>query len=370
MAKRVHKSKSKNRWIANLRGIGGGQPTFATEREAQAFVDRAIAEHENSGYINPRTSPTFARLCDSFLEHCEDRVRENEIGSGEVTNKRKAIEHLKSFTYDKEPLADAIVKELHAGKLSLQVVPQIKKGRAHKTAHNILVIFKQILSFGVLASAINTNPGAELALPKKSTAADKKAKRISKEIIDAIIAAAPERYRLLLKFASSTGLRAGELCVLPWDNIDFDEQIVRVAMARKKCGKLGDPKSYAGFRTINLSATLTQELREWKMAQPQQQRSRNLVFPSSTGEVASTDNWRERGVKVGCKNAGVEAITLHDFRHYFASVLFFVLHKPDDTVTYLLGHASIDFTRRTYAHWMENKKRDAKLSEEFEAAFG
>lgn len=370
MAKRVHKSKSKNRWVANLRGIGGGQPTFATEREAQAFVDRAIAEHENSGYINPRTSPTFARLCDSFLEHCEDRVRRDEIGDGEVTNKRKAIEHLKEMELDGQPLANAIVKELHAGKLSLQIVPQIQEGRAHKTAHNILVIFKQILSFGVLASAVNVNPGAELSLPKKSTAVSKKAKRISKEIIEAIIAAAPERYRLLLKFAASTGLRAGELCVLPWDNIDFDEQIVRVAMARKKCGKLGDPKSYAGFRTINLSATLTQELREWKMAQPKQQRSRNLVFPSSTGEVASTDNWRERGVKVGCKNAGVEAITLHDFRHYFASVLFFVLDKPDATVTYLMGHSSIDFTRKTYAHWMENKKRDAKLSEEFEAAFG
>ncbi|MEK9669532.1 MAG: site-specific integrase [Gammaproteobacteria bacterium] len=370
MAIAIRKNKKTGRYVLDLRDIGGNEPTFRTKPLAEEAKRKAIAEHENSGYINPRTSPTFARLCDSFLEHCEDRVRRDEIGSGEVTNKRKAIEHLKGMELDGQPLANAIVKELHAGKLSLQIVPQIQEGRAHKTAHNILVIFKQILSFGVLAGAVNVNPGAELSLPKKSSAVSKKAKRISKEKIEAIIASAPERYRLLLKFAASTGLRAGELCVLTWDNIDFDEKIVRVVMARKKCGKLGDPKSYAGFRDINLSATLTQELREWKMAQPQQQRCRNLVFPSSTGEIASTDNWRERGVKVGCKNAGVEAITLHDFRHYFASVLFFVLDKPDATVTYLMGHSSIDFTRRTYAHWMENKKRDAKLSEEFEAAFG
>ena len=385
MTCKVRLDKKKNRYVVDLRDIGGGQPEKRTKEEAHAFLNAAIAEHAQSGYINSKTSPTFGDLmgykdasgkyvpAGSFLAHTETRVHNKKIGGGELVNKAKAIEHLKAMTYEGKPLADVRVADLRGGTLQLDLIDQIESGRAYKTARNILVVFKQAMKYCVLRGAINVSPAHEMSIDVPvSTGEDQRAKRLGKDRIKEIIAAANPRYRLVIMMAAHTGLRAGELCVLEWSDIDFAEGdfgAVHVRRSKKKDGSVGTAKTNAGHRTVDLSEELALELKKWKLNQPIAQRTNNLVFPSSTGQRASTDNWRERGIKKACKDLGVDVCTMHDMRHFFASILLFDLNESEATVTTLMGHGSIDFTRKQYGHWIEGLKKGNRIGQKLSAAF-
>src|SRR5262245_35829274 len=64
---------------------------------------------------------------------------------------------------------------------------------------------------------------------------------LSVEEVQKILAAAREPFHTFYWLAAETGLRAGELCALTWDDIDFDRQLVHVRQSAWQ-GKLQEPK--------------------------------------------------------------------------------------------------------------------------------
>jgi len=78
-----------------------------------------------------------------------------------------------------------------------------------------------------------------------------------------IIANAKEPYRTLYWLAAETGMRAGELCGLRWQDVDFDHRAVRVRQSSWN-GHMQTPKSAAGRRTFAISAELAEHLRTTK----------------------------------------------------------------------------------------------------------
>ena len=374
------KTRNKVRHVADLRSIGGKEPTFKTLKLAEQHVENAIAEHVRSGYIDPASAPTFGEAmgeandgiysANTFLGHTQKRVLSNKIGNGELVNKARAIQLLLEMNYQTKKLRDVRVSDFRAGQLQLELIDQIERGRAYKTAKNTLVIFKQAIKFCVLRGYINVSPAHDLSIEQQAaTGEDKRAKRIGKDRVLAIINAAPEKYKLVIKAAAHTGLRAGELCVLRWSDIDFDLNLLTVARAKKKGGAIGATKTKAGFRQIDLTPDLSKSLREWKLQQPIEQRCNDLVFANASGSVADTDVWRELGIKATCRKLGIEECTLHDMRHFFASILLFELAESEATITTLMGHSSIDFTRKQYGHWIAGLKRGSNLGEKLQAAF-
>jgi integrase len=115
---------------------------------------------------------------------------------------------------------------------------------------------------------------------------------------------------------------------------------------------------------------LLKSLREWKVAQPLEQRANNLVFANEVGEPAAGWGWRVNGIGAACKAAEVERITWQDLRHFYASVLIFSSELNDSTITEFLGHSSIAFSKKEYARWFKDRKRDEKIAAKLGAAFG
>jgi len=364
LPKGIRHSKRDNGYIVNLRKYGGGEPVRKTVEDAIALLELAISEHQSGGFIPRHTSPVFAKIADSFIAHETDRVRRNELGAGELANKTVNVDHLIALPFGNTTLGEAKVADLRTGPIQLAVVPALFEGRAHKTAANIFATFGQVLKHAALLEAIKVNPiaGKQIKLPAKPETADTLVARLSKDIINVIIQHAG-RHSLKIEFAAWTGLRAGEQVVLTWDDIDFDRGLVHVRRARKKDGSIGAAKTKAGHRSVPIDAGLLAKLREWKLSQPIEQRVNNLVFPTQTGAIDGVDNWRNRGLQPACKRAGVEKISWHALRHFYASILLFDLQEADAVVTTLLGHASIDFTRKQYGHWMEDARRDTDISE-------
>ena len=103
--------------------------------------------------------------------------------------------------------------------------------------------------------------------------------------LEAIAAAVPERYSMLVQLGAWSGLRFGELTALRRSDVDVAGGSVRVSRAMHRIGGawvVGDPKSAAGRRTVHipphLLPALAEHLERFTPAAPDA-----LVFATSSG---------------------------------------------------------------------------------------
>ena len=356
----VKKSGAK-RFVANLRGIGEGQIGFATAEQAIAYYDQSMADHQNGEFVASSMNPRFDEVASAFLNTVRNRAATTD---SLLAHHRRNISFLKKNVAG---LSNRKMLDIDAGYIEEVIVPALFV-QAHSTGRTRYDTVRQILKFAVKKRWLRSNPAREVDLPRNQSTA-KVATQISKENIDAIIDAAAPEYRLQIKFAALTGLRAGEQVALRWDKVDLDERRLFVHWARKTGGVIGETKTGAGMRTVMLADELIAELREWQFRQPFAQRVKGLVFPSRTGNYADSNNWRNRGLIPACRAAGIKPIRWHDLRHYFASKICFSANFTDLEITQMMGHASIDLTRRVYAHWLADPDRDATIADQISAAF-
>jgi integrase len=378
------KSKSKGRWIVDARDIGGGQKVFKTELEAKNKLREWTHDDVEGKFIDPMSAVNFETCIKSWLASNKQRVQFGDIGQGELGNMQCNSNHIRKFNFGGQPIGKVKVSELRAGPLTKVVLPQIRTGRAPATAKKILVHFKAIFKDAVLSEFIAYDPARDLKLPKTDGVNDiediaasldgKKslAERISSKNVKKIIEAANIKYKRQIEMIAYTGVRVGELRAATWDQISFgDDQnsaTFTINRAIKKGGSLGQPKTYSGNRIIALDDDLVRMLRAWKIAQPLEQRGDNLIFPNREGGIGDGDNWRNRGLVPACKAADVDPVTLRELRHHFASILIFDATFTEATVTQMMGHTDINFTKKQYATWLSNAKRDKQISEKLTAA--
>ena len=361
------------RYIADARSLGGGEKKFPKtpegKRQAKAHLARVQAEHDQRGvYTNPTMTPTYEQAAADYLAYEEERARRGELSAAHVDSKRVALAGIGELKYEGRALNSVRLGDLRPGAIKREVLPVLFADCAYATAQKKAVIFKHMMRWAVETAEILTHNPAAVSLPKRPAAEDRTSDRISKAAVISIIEAADERYRLAIKFAALTGLRAGEQLALTWDDIDFDAGVVRVSKALKKDGAVGTTKTKGSQRAVPLETSLATDLRELKLGQPLAARRLNLVFPTSAGGHNNVANLRNRGLTPACKAAGVEVIRWHDLRHYFASILLFELQESDAVVTSLMGHHSIAFTLSQYGHWMPEARRELDIGDKLSGA--
>ena len=347
-------------WVVDLRDIGGGQRTVKGKAAAKALLAKA----REGGRAAPRA--IFVAVVDAFMEEMRARLDRDEISYGYFCNLLTYEKHLKSNLALRGDIG-----AITPGLIKRRVIPTLRHGRSEKTVTNITATLSLIFDFAVDEGLLLINP-----MPNMKNQQRKKRKRqlvakIQPDTIRAIIAAAPAKYTLAIMFAAGTGLRAGEQRALRWANVDLDAQHVYVgeALRRARQGvELGDPKSEAGFRHVPIGGQLLSRLRAWKLAQPEAQRGGDLVFPSRTGNFMDTGNWRNRGLAVACREAGVDRIRWHDLRHYFASQLLDKLGDNLNRVADIMGHEDITTTRGIYGHWLIDDTRDQIIGDDLARA--
>ena len=76
------------------------------------------------------------------------------------------------------------------------------------------------------------------------------------------------RYRVMVYVTVYTGLRASEIRGLPWPNIDFAKLVLKGDQRADEYGRIGSPKSVAGYREISFPPELATMLMEWKVECP------------------------------------------------------------------------------------------------------
>lgn len=268
-----------NRWRINYTDADGKRrfESYATYRTAQAALDKRrteVAAIRAGDIPRPPEPRTFSELCDYWLEHRTSRKRSQK-------DDRSIIEaHLRPA-----------FGPLQVTQVKLRRVDAFRQEREHlspKTVHNHLTLLISMLNLAVELGWLTKAPRI-----KKPRLVDQEYAwlRTTEDITALLVAARvePEGVMQLYAAAVYTGMRAGELLGLRWEDVDFDRRLITVQRSYAKPTKTG------AIRHVPILDPLLPVLRAWKLACP----SPELVFP----------NRQDRGIRRTKRPRGVNAGT-------------------------------------------------------------
>lgn len=248
------------------------------------------------------------------------------------------------------------LKPRFAHKLMHQITPEMidkmkielqEQGLAPATVKHQLVLLRHIFNKAILWEMFNgENPIKKVSLPKLD---NNRVRFFSKEQAKILFNELKERHPQLhdIAFMSlATGMRAGKILSLRWENVDLESQVIRIV----------DDKGGESL-SVFINDSLLKLLQEYDNKE-----IGSFVFPNSKGmELAEVSRIFSEIVDDLGFNDGVKGrrdrLTFHSLRHTFASWLA-LEGTPLLTIKELLGHKAISMTER-YSHLIPDVKKAA-----------
>lgn len=204
--------------------------------------------------------------------------------------------------------------------------------------------------------------------------------------LQALIKACDDKELPLIMTAIFSGLRAGELRGLRWQDIDLINSKLTVSQSADLWNKIGAPKSSAAYRTIPVPASLIKTLKAWKLACPPSEL--DLAFPNSKGTVFGYQNLLQRvffpiQVRAGLSRPAMDKsgqpkldkdgkpeligkYGFHSLRHAAASG--WIEQNVDlKRLQTWLGHANIQISLDTYGHLILDDAKDQAIAASVES---
>lgn len=237
------------------------------------------------------------------------------------------------------------------------------------TVRQVHAIVRRALQQGMRWGWITTNPAA-LASPPKVRASHLEPPGPA-DVVKLIGAAAEDDADLgcFLHLAATTGARRGELCGLRWRDVDFDGGTMTIS--RNVVEGAGsaivekDTKTHASRRIALDPDTVTVLKAQRKRLTARAtgcgvklSDDAHVFSPDPDGLRPLAPNDVTKSFIRVRKRAGLDAVRLHDLRH-FAATRLLAAGVPVRTVSGRLGHANAATTLGVYAHFVEESDRDA-----------
>ncbi|HRI06589.1 MAG TPA: site-specific integrase [Nannocystaceae bacterium] len=223
--------------------------------------------------------------------------------------------------------------------------PRSAPARSPKTVNNILATLRAILHLAHDYELIHRLPRIRMDRTPRPDPV-----YLDDDEMARFLAAAPDPWRLFFLTALRTGLRAGELMALRWDDLHLDAPApalrVQRSIRRDPDGTLTPKLPKSGRpRTVPLTDDLAQQL---SAARPPRPVPGALIFPGPVqGYLGHHRIWT--ATVTTARSAGISKhVHPHLLRHTFASHCY-RLGIPPQVVQLWLGHAHISTTER-YAH--------------------
>jgi len=330
----VRKTKrGRDRWSVNFRGPVGERRREVI-KDAQSRGEAVVALQQRVGEVfdgkyHPvrKSSPvTFIRLAEIYLE---DYAK---------TNKRSWRTDGSYLKAMKEYFGARPVEEITAFDMEKYKARRLEEGVKKSTVNRCLAILKRMFNLAIAWGHMKENPmkGVRLFCEKDNF----KERILTPEEEVRLLETCAPHLREIIILAVNSGLRRGEILGLRWQDIDFDNRILKVE--RSKSGKQ---------RFIEMNSAVVELLRQHRMKNPG---PGHVFLNPKTGAP-------RREVKTAfaaaCRRAGIKDLRFHDLRHTFATRL---IEAGVDIVTVrdLLGHSSVRLTER-YTHSKSELKRRA-----------
>ena len=161
-----------------------------------------------------------------------------------------------------------------------------------------------------------------------------------------------------------TGMRIGELMALTMEDIDLQENTIRVNKSYQRLKEqdiITEPKTPKSNRIISIPELLNNCLEDY-LGRLYGLEENERIFPF-------TKSFLTHEMIRGCALSGVKKIRLHDLRHSHASLLVELGLSPA-AIAERLGHEKIETTLNTYSHLYPNKQMELaqRLNEEMKGS--
>lgn len=325
---------------------------FKTKKEANAYLSEAQVAI-NNGYYIESTDLTFGK-------HIMDWVKLKDYKP----------QTLQTNTYN---INKWVIPNLGKIKMS-SLTPKhmtdfvsLMKDHGLKPAsiQRIFILVKDSLNYAVDIDVINKNPALKIMLPSIKSS---ETYIWNKEEVGQFFEAAESmRSSLYMTYylAYYTGCRQSEILGLSWDNVNFEENYIKIDQATILNGKeiSKDLKTESSRRIIGLPDFVMDKLREHKVFIDEQKEKYgadysdlNLVCCSKLGNPLDRSHVRER-MKQVADSVGLPHMKFHGFRHLHGSLL---LEKGVNIkkISSRLGHANANITLKVYSHVTESMEKE------------
>jgi integrase len=331
-----------------------------TKKAAEAYLRRVMSEQHTGVHVPRPDAMRCADLPELYLAAEQRRVTAGRLTPAVLANKRRDLVKAMAHLPRNLPLPD-----LRPRHVDLGIVPALEAaGMSPKTIREVVNTLRHALSWAARQELVPVNRLADVRHSDTGQRPDL-GEMLEPEKVAAAIDAAPG-YREVLRLAAYTGLRRGELRALAWNALDLDRGVVRVLRAVKPKIGIGETKTGAGRREVPLMPFLRAELASRWLALPLPRDKAALVFPARDGGISDGGAWLN-ALAEGCEAAGLQALRLHDLRHFYASLL---IREGFDRwrICELMGHGSINITETVYRHWLRDDVRNASDAAKLQAA--
>jgi integrase len=219
------------------------------------------------------------------------------------------------------------------------------RGLAPGTIHLTAATLRQALGAALRLELVRTNVAAQAAAPRRPPSRGRSLSAAEGERLIARAATDPLGAAYVL--ALGTGMRAGEVLALRWEDVDLaaGRLTVRTSMTRPPGGPVRAAPKAGKPRGVLLAPFVVAALRRCggTTAQPD-----TPVFRSPQGEPLREQTLMRRW-HAFCERGGLPRVRFHDLRHSTATLLLERGVHPS-IVAMLLGHSSAVLTLQTYSH--------------------
>jgi integrase len=325
--------------------------TFQQVTDARQWLREQLSKKDREGLVSTG-SDTLAEWSIEWLTSKADTT--------ESATSRKYRQHFhKHIT---PHLGTLKLRDLTATALNAWARKMADSGVSPAQRRKVMTTLSVALNDAVLAGRTGSNP-------LRGRGAVRRPKATTREVIAYTLdeckklmqACEGERYGPLFRLLLDSGLRTGEALALTWERIDLETCKVRVTESLEEIYGTGKPafrtkppKTKAGLRTVTITRTTADALREMPGVHE------GLVFTSDTNEKNQVSSVRVISAwKRISKRAGVAYKRPYTLRHTSASILI-QSGVSIKTVSKRLGHEDISITLKFYSHLMPGSLSRAK----------
>jgi integrase len=331
---------------ANWRDPSGRQKarTFATKREARAFLADVEGAMNRGTYVDPGAGRIrFGSFAARWLISRDVEARTAE----------RTLSVLRTHVLPR--WADWPIGRIDY--MSVQEwVSDLSRSLAPATVAKCYGVLLMVLQTAVRARLIAHNPAEGIRVPARpADEARPRAASISREeFFRKLLPALPEQHRAIVCTAAGAGLRWGECAGLPWEAVDLDTGVVHVRQVAVETPGAVTLRPYtktrAGIRTVPLPAFLAEALRAERARLGERPAPEALVFPSRAGTPLRRSHFRRRVWTPAVVRSGLPpTLRFHDLRHSYATWLVSD-GLPVNVVQRVMGHQQASTTLNRYTH--------------------
>jgi integrase len=303
---------------------------YKTKPLAKRALEQRLSE-VNSLTYRPRPTATFRE----FAEKWQRDVLSQHKRSTQSADRSRLKKHLIP------ELGDKCMKDIR-GEVVQSMVARKAKTLSAKSVRNLIALLGEMWKQAKADGYTEIDPFPALRLPQPDLLNER---CLTLDEMKAVIDGAEEPYHTYFWILAETGIRCGEVCGLPVQNLLLD--LGAIAIWQKVWhGKIETVKSTRSNRLCEISPQLVEHLRgtlrSWRPNRL------GLLFATRNGTPWDADVVRKRKLYPLLAKLGIERCGFHAFRHGNASVLD-AEHVPMATRQNRLGHSDARMTLR-YTH--------------------